>query len=177
MDFSELAKVRQSDRKYFDRPVEKEKIEQCLETVRLSPSANNSQPWKFIVVDDPALKDQVADCAASLGMNKFTHQAPVIVAVVLEKSGGMSSMASVIQDKEYALLDLGIAVNQFCLQAADIGLGTCIIGWFNEKRVKALLGVDKKRRVPLLISLGYPDSPTRPKTRKPIENISDWNRC
>ncbi len=176
MDFSELAKVRQSDRKYLDRPVEKEKIDQCLETARIAPSANNAQPWKFIVVDDPTLKEQVADCAASLGMNKFTHQAPVIVAVVLEKNNTMSAAASVLQNKEYRLLDLGIAVNQFCLQAADIGLGTCIIGWFNEKKVKALLGVDKKRRVPLLISLGYPDSPTRPKTRKPLEKITGRNR-
>ncbi len=176
MDFSELAKVRQSDRKYLDRAVEPEKLELCLETARLSPSANNSQPWKFIVVDDPAIKEQVAGCAASLGMNKFTHQAPVLIAVVLEKNNTLSAAASVLQNKEYHLMDLGIAVNQFCLQAADIGLGTCIIGWFNEKKVKALLGVDTKRRVPLLISLGYPDSPTRPKTRKPIEKIVNWNR-
>ncbi len=176
MEFSELAKVRQSDRKYLGNPVEQEKLDQCLETARLSPSANNAQPWKFIVVDDPALKEQVADCAASMGMNKFTHQAPVLVAVVLEKNNVMSSIGSVIQKKEYRLLDVGIAANQFCLQAADLGLGTCIIGWFDEKRVKALLGVDRKKRVPLLISLGYPDSPTRRKTRKPIEEIASRNR-
>ena len=176
MDFSELAKVRQSDRKYSDRHVEQEKIDQCLETARISPSANNSQPWKFVVVDDPALKEQVADCAASLGMNKFTHQATVLIAVVIEKNNTMSSMASVLQGKEYHLIDIGIAVNQFCLQAADIGLGTCIIGWFNEKKVKSLLGIEKKRRVPLLISLGYPDSPIRVKTRKPVGKISSYNK-
>ena len=176
MDFSELAKVRQSDRKYSDRHVEQEKIDQCLETARLSPSANNSQPWKFVVVDDPALKEQVADCAASLGMNKFTHQAPVLIAVVIEKNNTLSATASVLQGKEYHLIDIGIAVNQFCLQAADIGLGTCIIGWFNEKKVKSLLGIEKKRRVPLLISLGYPDSPTRVKTRKPVGKISSYNK-
>ena len=175
MEFSELAKVRQSDRKYLDKPVEREKIEQCMETARMAPSANNSQPWKFVVVDTPHLRTQVAGAAASMGMNKFVQTAPVIIAVVLEKGAALSSVASVIQDKEYALLDLGIVVNQLCLQAADLGLGTCIVGWFGEKKVKQLLGVDKKRRVPLLITLGYPDSPARPKSRKPISQICSWN--
>jgi len=176
MEFSELVKIRQSDRKYLDKPVEKEKIQKCIETARLSPSANNSQPWKFIVIDDKELKEQIADSAASMGMNSFTHQAPVIIAVVLEKQNMMSSLGSVIQDKEYCLLDIGIAVNQFCLQAADIGLGTCIIGWFKEKRVKKLLHIDRKKRVPLLISIGYSDSHIRNKVRKPVEEMSSWNR-
>jgi len=176
MEFSELVKLRQSDRKYSDRPVEKEKLVQCIASARLSPSANNSQPWKFVVVDDPALKDQLAECSASLGMNKFTFQAPVMVAVILEKQNLMSTLGSAIKDKEFRLLDVGIAVNQFCLQAADTGLGTCIIGWFDEKKVKQLLHVDRSKRVPLLISIGYPDSPTREKVRKPVEVMSSWNK-
>jgi len=176
MEFSELVKIRQSDRKYLDKPVEKEKISQCLETARLSPSANNSQPWKFVVVDDPDLKEQIAGFAAGMGMNKFVIQAPVVIAVVLEKMDLSTRLGSVIKDKEYSLLDMGIAANQFCLQAADLGLGTCIIGWFDEKKVKELLHIDRNKRVPLLISLGYPDSPTRIKIRKPVEVISSWNR-
>ncbi|MDD4646056.1 MAG: nitroreductase family protein [Bacteroidales bacterium] len=176
MKFSELVKIRQSERKYLDKPVEKEKIGQCLETARLSPSANNSQPWKFVVVDDPELKEQLAGFADSMGMNRFTHQAPVIVAIVLEKMGIASTVGSVIKDKEYSLLDVGIAANQFCLQAADLGLGTCIIGWFDEKKVKELLQIPRNRRVPLLITLGYTDSPARKKIRKPLEVFSSRNR-
>ena len=175
MDFTELVKHRQSDRRYSGKPVEKEKLIQCLEAARLAPSANNSQPWRFIVVDDPALKNQVADCSASMGMNRFTFQAPVIIAVVLEKQNVLSSMGSMIRRKEYKLMDIGIAVSQFCLQATDLGLGSCIIGWFEEKRVKKLLNIDKRKRVPLLITLGYSDSPLRKKTRKSIEEISSWN--
>ena len=74
--FADLAKKRQSDRKYKEQPVEKEKILQCLETARLSPSANNSQPWKFVVIDDYEKKELVAECTIGLGMNKFTHQCP-----------------------------------------------------------------------------------------------------
>lgn len=176
MEFSELVKYRQSDRKYSDKPVEKEKIQQCIETTRLAPSTNNSQPWKFVIIDNKELKEQIADSTTSLGINKFTHQAPVMIAVVLEKMDVMSSLGSVIKNKEFSLLDVGIAVNQFCLQAADIGLGTCIIGWFDEKKVKKLLHIDSKKRVPLIITLGYSNSQTRKKTRKPIEKMSSWNR-
>lgn len=176
MEFKELIKIRQSDRKYSNEPVEKDKLLTCVEAARLSPSANNSQPWKLVIVDNPELKDQVADCAESLGMNKFVHQAPVIVVVVLEKMNMMSKVGSVIQKKEYSLMDIGIMVNQLCLQAADLGLGTCIIGWFNEKKVKELLHVDAKKRVPLLITIGYPGTQTRIKNRKAIEEISSWNK-
>jgi len=174
-NFSELAKIRQSDRKYKADPVEKEVLIQCVETARLSPSANNSQPWKFIIVDDFKKKEQIAECSIGLGMNKFTHQCPVIVAVVLEKQNFMSSIGSIIKNKDYCLFDIGIAVNQFCLQAAALGLGTCIIGWFDEKKIKKILGVGN-RRIPLLISVGYPDSSTRDKVRKPIEEMSSWNK-
>ncbi len=173
-NFAELAKIRQSDRKYKSQAVEREKIIQCLETARISPSANNSQPWKFVVVDDFEKKEQIAECSIGLGMNKFTHQCPVIVAVVLEKQNFMSTIGSMIKNKDYSLFDLGIAVNQFCLQATDLGLGTCIIGWFDEKKIKKILGV-KNRRIPLLISVGYPDSPTREKVRKPLDKMSSWN--
>ncbi len=174
LTFAELAKIRQSDRKYKNQVVEKEKLIQCLETARISPSANNSQPWKFVVVDDFEKKEQIAECTIGLGMNKFTHQCPVIVAVVLERQNFMSTIGSMIKNKDYSLFDIGMAVNQFCLQAADLGLGTCIIGWFDEKKIKKILGV-KNRRIPLLISVGYPDAPTREKVRKPLDMMSSWN--
>ena len=67
ISFAELAKKRQSDRKYKDQAVEREKLVQCLETARISPSANNSQPWKFVVVDDFEKKEQIAECSIGLG--------------------------------------------------------------------------------------------------------------
>ena len=128
MEFAELAGIRQSVRSYSGKAVEEEKLMQCIETARLSPSANNSQPWRFVVVDEPELRDRIADAAAGMGMNKFVRQAPVIIAVVLEKQNMLSAVGSVIQDKEYRLLDIGIAANQLCLQAAALGLGTCMVG-------------------------------------------------
>lgn len=175
MEFLDLVKLRQSDRKYIDKPVARELIGSCLEAARLAPSACNSQPWKFVVVDSPELLPDIADAAAGMGMNKWAKEAPVIVAVVLEKMNLTARIGSVIKDKEYSLLDVGIAVEHFCLQAAELGLGTCIMGWFDEKRVKKLLGI-KNRRVPLLISLGYSAADTRNKSRKKLEDMSSWNK-
>lgn len=176
MDFYDLIQKRQSDRRYdASRQVDRDLVMKCLEAARLAPSACNSQPWKFVVVDQPDLKEQMAEAAAGMGMNRFATEAPVIVAVVLEKMNLTARIGSVIKDKEYSLLDVGIAVEHFCLQAAELGLGTCILGWFDEKKVKKLLGVDR-RRIPLLITLGYPAGATRPKSRKTLEEMSSWNK-
>ncbi len=175
MKFAELIASRQSDRKYKSISVKRELITECLEAARLAPSACNSQPWKFIVVDQPNLLKEMTSAAARMGMNKWVSQAPVIVAVTLEKMNFIARIGSVIKDKEYSLLDIGIAVEHFCLQASELGLGTCIIGWFDEKKVKKLLGISNKR-VPLLISLGYAEGKTRKKSRKSLEEMSSWNQ-
>lgn len=175
MDFERLILTRQSDRRYMPDPVSREDILKCLEAARMSPSACNSQPWKFIVVDDKAKLAEMADAAEGLGMNKFTRDVPVMVAVVLEKMNATARLGSLLKHKDYSMLDLGMAVEHFCLQAADLGLGTCIMGWFDEKRIARLLGVPRGKRIPLIISLGYPENPTRRKVRKPVEEMSSWN--
>lgn len=175
MEFSELVQKRQSDRKYAPKPVAREHILKCLEAARMAPSACNSQPWKFVVVDDRVKLIQISDAAIGLGMNKFTVQVPVLVAVVQENMNLEAKAGAVVKNKDYSMMDLGMAVENFCLQAAELGLGTCIMGWFDEKKVKDVLGVPRGRRVQLLIALGHPDAPTRSKVRKPLEEMSSWN--
>ena len=109
-------------------------------------------------------------------MNNFAVQAPVIIAIVLEKPNLTSKIGSVVKDKEYPLIDIGIAANQFCLQASVLGLGTCMIGWFDEKKVKDLLNVPRSKRIPLLITLGYSLSKQREKIRKPIDKMYKQNK-
>lgn len=175
MNFEELVLKRQSDRRYLPDAVSKEEIMKCLEAARMSPSACNSQPWKFVVVDDRAKLNEMADAAEGMGMNKFTHGVPVMVAVVLEKMNSSARIGSLLKNKDYSMMDVGMAVEHFCLQAAELGLGTCIIGWFDEKRIAKLLDIPKGRRVPLLIAVGHPNGATRMKSRKPMEEISSWN--
>lgn len=176
MDFQTLILKRQSDRKYSSTPVEKEKLMQCIEAARLSPSACNSQPWTFILIDDDELRLKVEKAASGLGMNKFATQASAIVAIVLERPNLTSKIGSVMKDKEYTLIDIGIAANQFCLQASELGLGTCMIGWFDEKKVKELLNVPRSKRIPLLITVGYSLLEQREKIRKPIEKMYKQNK-
>jgi nitroreductase len=180
MKFLELVLKRQSDRKYIDKPVEREKIERCLEAARLAPSASNSQPWSFVVVDDPELKDKVArkTFGPARSFNKFVPQAPVIVVMVMEKPKVITEIGGRIKQKEYPLMDIGIAAEHFCLQAAEDGLGTCMLGWFNEQGVKELIGVPENKTVPLLITLGYtPENyKLRKKIRKPFDKMVKWNR-
>jgi len=180
MKFLELIEKRQSDRKYVDRPVEHEKIERCLEAARLAPSASNSQPWTFVVVDDPVLKAKVA--AKTIGplksFNNFVPQAPVILAIVMEKPKVITEVGGRIKKKEYPLMDIGIAAEHFCLQATEEGLGSCMLGWFDERSVKTLLNVPDKNNIPLLITLGYTpeDYKQRKKIRKPVEKVVKWNK-
>jgi len=177
VSFIDLARRRQSDRGYSAEQVERIRVERCLEAASLAPSACNSQPWFFVVVDEPALRTAVAERLQSLGMNGFARTAPVLVAVVAEEPALVPRLGGLIKDKPYYLMDIGAAVENFCLQAADEGLGTCLIGWFDEKRVKELLVIPKKKRVPLVIALGHPlDPATRPKSRKGREETWSYNR-
>lgn len=174
MEFADLAEQRQSDRRYDSRLVDRAQLVKCIEAARLAPSACNSQPWKFVVIDDSTLRDEAAEAVAGMGMNGFARQVPVLVAVVLEKMNLTARIGSVIKDKEYSLLDIGMAVENFCLQATALGLGTCIIGWFDERRMKRLLGV-RHKRIPVVIAVGHPAAEHRPKARKPLDEMSSWN--
>lgn len=179
MDFLTLVSRRQSDRKYTDRKIENDKLERCLEAARLAPSATNSQPWSFIVITDSELKTAVAKAAMEplMTVNKFTLHAPVIVAIIMEKPNLLSSWGGHIKRKEYPLIDIGIAAEHLCLQATEEGLGSCMVGWFNEKKVKTLLGVSEDKNIPLLVTLGYtPENYLlRKKSRKSLQEIVQYN--
>ncbi|UCF96633.1 MAG: nitroreductase family protein [Spirochaetaceae bacterium] len=179
MTFLDLINRRQSVRRYADKPVEREKIELCLEAARLAPSTSNSQPWKFIVVDEPQLLSTVAaeTVAPFRAFNTFTLQAPVVVAVLVDGANLEANTGKVLRRVDYSLIDVGIATEHFCLQAVELGLGTCILGWFDEKAIKKLLQVPRNRRIYLMITLGYPqDDHVRPKRRKALETIRSYNR-
>ena len=134
---------RQSDRKYSDKPVEKEKLDRIIEAGRMAPSACNAQPWKFIVVTDPELIAKIAEAASAklIGMNSFVAQAPVIIVVVREKPNLSSKVGATIKNKDYSLIDIGIATENICLQAKAEGIGSCIIGWFDERMLRKILAI------------------------------------
>ena len=176
--FLELVQNRQSDRAYDSKPVEKEKIEYILEAARLAPSACNAQPWKIIVVDDVVLKNTIADATSSkaLGMNHFTKQAPVHLVIVEEKANFTSNFGSWAKKKHFPHIDLGIMAEHICLAAAEQGLGSCMIGWFDEQKVRKALNIPASKKVVLVIPIGYSAQQVREKKRKVLSDIVSWNK-
>ncbi len=172
-------KQRQSVRAFLDKPVEREKLTLCLEAARLAPSASNSQPWKFIVVDDKLLKDKL--CAAAFQgiytINSFCKTAPVIIVIVSEAPKLFTRIGGMFHGTSYHLIDLGIAGEHFVLQAQELGLGTCWLGWFNERAVKNVLKIPQQKKVDILIALGYYDrerlGPRH--DRKPFDEVASFN--
>ena len=174
----EIILRRQSDRKYSERPVEEDKLERIIEAGRMAPSACNSQPWKFVIVNDPEILKRVAGSASAkaLGMNMFVEQAPLLMVIVRESPNFSSKVGGVIKSKDYSHIDIGIAAENICLQAAAEGLGSCILGWFDEKELRNILNIPRSKRVELIISLGYSLSDYRQKKRKPKEVTVSFNK-
>jgi nitroreductase len=157
--------------------VPREILDRCLEAARLSPSACNSQPWSFVIVDDEKLKNKLADEAFSgiYSLNSFARKAPVIIAVVTERSRYITSLAGHFRGVQYSLIDIGIACSHLILQAQEEGLGTCWLGWFDEKAVKRILGIPSDKKIDVLLSLGYPGPlRLREKRRKPLDEIRNY---
>ena len=176
--FLELVKSRQSDRAYLDKPVEKEKLDRILEAARLAPSACNAQPWKIIVVTDPEKRMQVAEATESklLSMNHFTKQAPVQFVVLEESANFTSNAGGWATNKHYPHIDLGVVAAHISLAATDEGLGSCITGWCDEKKIQKVLEIPKNKRVMLVILLGYSSQSLRNKKRKSKDEILSWEK-
>ena len=179
MSLLDLLKHRKSVREFLDRPVERDKIMMCLEAARLAPSECNSQPWRFIIVDDRQLKDRLCDAAFGgiYSMNSFCKTAPVMVVVISEKSKFIARIGEMFRGTKYYLIDIGVTCEHFVLQAEDLSLGTCWIGWFNERGVKSTLGIPQRKKIDMLIALGYYD---REKLgpehdREPMDKIASFN--
>ena len=179
MSLLDLVRQRKSVRNFRDQPVEREKIMACLEAARLAPSACNSQPWKFIVIDDPKLKDKLSQVAFNgiYSINTFCKKAPVIVAVISEKGKFIARIGGMFRGTRYYLIDIGIAIEHFVLQAEEMGLGTCWIGWFNERAVKSILNIPQYKKIDILIALGYYDKAKigPDHGREPMEKIAAFN--
>ena len=179
MALLDLIKYRKSVREFLDRPVEREKIAMCLEAARLAPSACNSQPWKFVIVDDRQLKNKLCDAAFSgiYSINSFCKMAPVIVVIVSERTKFIARIGGLFRGTKYYLIDIGIAGEHFVLQAEDLGLGTCWIGWFNERAIKPILNIPQNKKSDILIALGYyrREKVNLEHDREPIDKISSFN--
>ncbi|HBU69755.1 MAG TPA: NAD(P)H nitroreductase [Elusimicrobia bacterium] len=172
----EIIKERRSIRKYSDKPVETEKIQQALEAARLAPSACNEQPWRFVAVSEKSLRDSLIENGLGVIVpNKWARSAPAVIVVCSELKLFTHKIAEQVQGVHYHLIDIGIACEHLVLKAAELGLGTCYIGWFNAKGVSKVLGLPSSWKVECLITLGYPADTPDASPRKPLDKISFIN--
>ncbi len=171
MNFTEIAINRQSCRNYDpQKEVEKEKLTAILEAARLSPSACNGQPYKITVCTGETAQ-KVAKATMGMGMNKFTADAPVMLVISEEPYVASAALGAKAKGNDYRSIDIGIVTAYLTAEAAAQGLSTCILGWFDDKEIRALC--DLSHPVRIVISLGYAkeDDPLRPKKRKELDTL------
>ncbi len=171
MNFLEIARARQSCRAYDStRPVEQEKLDAILEAARLAPSACNGQPYHFTVCRGEIAR-AVAKATMGMGINKFADQAPVLVVISEEAYSKSAAMGAKIKKNDYRSIDIGIAAAYLTAEATAQGLGTCILGWLDDEKIRGICGLS--RTVRLVVTVGYPvDAPREKKRKKPDDLIT-----
>lgn len=179
MDFNEIVNKRYSCRAYdTEKPLPRDVIEEIIEAGRLSPSACNSQPWRFVVVDDEEKIKEVAKTTQSLllGINKFTPDVKAFIVIVKESKAFSEKVAEIMKKRDYVPYDIGIATATMCYKATELGVGSCILGWYDGDKIKNILSVPDNRSIELVIALGYPKTDeVPPKRRKNMELVLNYN--
>ena len=175
--FIDLVKRRRSTRSYLPDPVPREMIERCIEAATYAPTACNTQSWRFIVAEGD-LKTELVE--KSLGgmivPNRFAERAPAIVVIATDMDLVTHRIGGRLKGIDYHLIDAGIAGEHFVLQAAELGLGTCWIGWFDKKAVKRLLRLPAGWDVPAMLTVGYPAEEPPEKARKRVDEVVEFRR-
>lgn len=171
MNFSEITKQRQSCRNFdSERTVEKEKLDKIIKAAVLSPSACNGQPY-HITVCSGEIGKKVAKETTSMGMNKFTKDAPVMLVISEMPYVKTAAVGSKLKGNDYRSIDIGILSAYITAAACEEGLSTCILGWLNSDNICKLCNLSGAVR--LVIALGYAakDDKLRPKKRKEIDEL------
>ncbi|CDA68704.1 MAG: nitroreductase family protein [Lachnospiraceae bacterium] len=175
MTAKECIKGRRSIRKFADTPVSRDVIADIVETASYAPSWKHTQITRYIAVEGE-LKDKIADeCTSAYAKNgEIIKNAPMLIAVTFIKNrSGFERDGSYSTPKEggWQMFDAGVASEAFCLAAYEQGLGTVIMGIFDEAKAASLLEVPEERELVALIPIGYPaESPAAPK-RKSVEEL------
>ena len=171
MSFLDIAKLRQSCRKYNpERTVEKDKISSILNAGRLAPSACNGQPYHFTVCYGEVAKE-IAKAVTGVGINKFAAEAPIMIVISEEAYIPSAALGAKLKKNDYRSIDIGIAAAYITAEATAQGLSTCILGWLDDQKIRSICGLDNPVR--LVITLGYAayDDKLREKKRKTLDEL------
>ncbi|MEG2077025.1 MAG: nitroreductase family protein, partial [Victivallaceae bacterium] len=183
MNFMELLLRRESCRSFSDKSVSREDLMKIVEAGRLSPSGCNSQPWKFIVVDEAEPKELL--CDAMVTKNNLTgapwrKQVPAFIMVVEQPAKVMSAVIETYHDSQrFAQGDIGMAALNICYAATELGLSCCMVGLFDQQKLEKYFHIPDSQPVRLIIALGYnatSGAAARPKVRKDLAEVCSFNR-
>lgn len=170
MNFLEIANLRQSCRSYDSaKPIENEKIDSILEAARISPSACNGQPYHITVCKGEAAK-RVAKATQGMGMNKFTNDAPIMLVISEKPYVKTAALGAKLKGNDYRSIDIGIVAAYITAEATVQGLGSCILGWLDNDKIKEICRLDGDVR--LVIALGYAAENDKPRAKK-RKNINE----
>lgn len=163
-------KTRRSVRKFKETPVPEGLMKEVLNAARLAPSADNTQPWRVIVVMDEQLKSRLS--AAAQGQ-KFIAQAPIVLVVCGIPDEAFPTIGGYMNAH---VIDVAIAMDHLSLAAHALGLGTCWIGMFKEDRVRDMLGIPEDVRVVAMMPIGYPDESPERTPRKNLDELVMYDK-
>jgi nitroreductase len=173
MDLMEAIKGRRSIRKYKPDPVPEEVFRTLMETVRWSPSWANTQCWEIIVVKDPKIKSELATALTKTNpaLSSMT-EAPLVIVLCGKKGvSGFKKGEAVTVRGDWLMFDTGIAMQTLCLTAHSLGLGTVVVGMFDQKKAEEILGVPQNVEVVVMTPLGYPAAEGSAPKRKELSEF------
>ena len=171
MKFIDLCLTRESCRSYdAERKIPEDVLSEIIECARLSPSACNGQPYHITVCEGDCAK-RIAKATQGMGMNGFASDAPVLIVISEEKYVKTAALGSKVKGIDYRSIDIGILSAHITLAAAELGVGSCILGWLDSDDIVKELSLEG--RVHLVITLGYPkeNKPPREKKRKSLDQL------
>lgn len=179
MEALECIKTRRSIRKFKEEAVSHDTINAIIEAASMAPSWKNTQISRYHIIENADIKKEIADnCVLDFEFNQKTiNRAPQLVVVsMIEKRCGYERDGSFSTSKEdrWEMYDAGIASQTFCLAAHDMGIGTVILGIFDEERVAKAISLPDGQKVAALIAMGYPDQECEAPKRKTVEELVNY---
>lgn len=175
MTAKDCIKGRRSIRKFKEQPIDRELLSEIIETASYAPSWKHTQITRYIAVTGE-LKDKLAaECTTAYPKNgEIIMQAPMLIVVTYIKGrSGFERDGSFSTAKEgsWQMFDAGVAAQTFCLAAYEQGIGSVIMGIFDEAKAASLLNIPEEREIVALIPIGYPDEEPVAPRRKPVEDL------
>lgn len=161
-----------------EKPVEKEKLESIIEAARLAPSSNNTQPWHFIIVTDSALREKLSTAApVGAAANKWMKNAPAIIVCCGKPNLLLHKAVGQVLDMDFFRMDVAIAIEHMVLRARELDLGTCWVGWFDERKTRRIIHAPSSHKILALLPVGYPKGEwPKAKKRNITSDILSWEQ-